>query len=69
MKMMDCLLMSPARTVVERAASTTRGPRLLIMVRREDRCDDVSSVSSPLSNWFSVVRPGQAPTHAQCALQ
>ena len=52
----------------ERAASTTRGPRLLIMVRREDRCG-VSSVSSPLSNWFSVVRPGQAPTHAQCALQ
>ena len=33
MKMMDCLLMSPARTVVERAASTTRGPRVLIMLR------------------------------------
>ena len=40
MKMMDCLLMSPARTVVERA-STRRRPRLVIMVRREDRCDDL----------------------------
>ena len=38
--MMDCLLMSPARTVVERA-STRRGPRLVIMVRREDRCNDL----------------------------
>ena len=32
--MMDCLLMSPARTVVETAASTTRGPRVVIMLRR-----------------------------------
>ena len=38
--MMDCLLMSPAWTEVERA-STRRGPRVVIMVRREDRCDDL----------------------------